>query len=236
MAKKITDLVVKAIPAETDILTGVDLTELETRNQNFQTTVSGLTERLKDNFMIIPVGGYGSLFYFDGTDYVAIPIGEEDRVLKSDGLKPVWSTAGDEGVTSVAAGNGMNFSEITMTGSVTLGTPTTLTGSTTNAVTLNSHTHELTITTDDIPGLATVATSGSYNDLSDQPTIINDKNFEQSFLSTDNITVNHNLNKYPSVLVIDTAGYEIVCSVQHANKNTCIVTLNNNETGIITCN
>ncbi|MCP4667586.1 MAG: hypothetical protein GY849_14615, partial [Deltaproteobacteria bacterium] len=48
------------------------------------------------------------------------------------------------GVTSIAAGNGMNFTTITTTGSVIMGTPTTLTASTTNAVTATSHTHSIT--------------------------------------------------------------------------------------------
>lgn len=47
-------------------------------------------------------------------------------------------------VTSVAAGNGMNFTAITGSGSVTLGTPSTLTNATTNAVTTTSHTHAIT--------------------------------------------------------------------------------------------
>lgn len=47
-------------------------------------------------------------------------------------------------VTSVSAGNGMNFSTITASGAVTMGTPSTLTAATTNAVTANSHTHAIT--------------------------------------------------------------------------------------------
>ena len=47
-------------------------------------------------------------------------------------------------VTSISAGNGMDFTTITGTGSVTLGTPSTLTASTTNAVTTTSHTHQIT--------------------------------------------------------------------------------------------
>lgn len=46
-------------------------------------------------------------------------------------------------VTNIAAGNGMDFSSITTTGTVTMGTPTTLTGSSTNATTTTSHTHQL---------------------------------------------------------------------------------------------
>jgi hypothetical protein len=49
------------------------------------------------------------------------------------------STAGT--VTSVASGNGMNFTTITGTGTVTMGTPGTIDGSSTNATTATSHTH-----------------------------------------------------------------------------------------------
>ena len=48
------------------------------------------------------------------------------------------------GVTSVSAGNGLTFTTITETGSVTLGTPGTLTSTTGNNVTADSHTHAIT--------------------------------------------------------------------------------------------
>jgi hypothetical protein len=44
-------------------------------------------------------------------------------------------------VTAVNNGNGMNFSNFTTSGTITLGTPSSLTLSSTNAVTTNSHTH-----------------------------------------------------------------------------------------------
>jgi microcystin-dependent protein len=47
-------------------------------------------------------------------------------------------------VTSVSAGNGMNFTAITGSGSVTLGTPSTLTSATTNSVSGTTHTHAIT--------------------------------------------------------------------------------------------
>lgn len=47
-------------------------------------------------------------------------------------------------VTSVAAGNGMSFTTITGTGTVTMGTPSTLTSSTSNNLTATSHTHSVT--------------------------------------------------------------------------------------------
>ena len=47
-------------------------------------------------------------------------------------------------VTSVASGNGMNFTTITGSGTVTMGTPSTLNTTTTNATTATSHTHVIT--------------------------------------------------------------------------------------------
>ena len=52
--------------------------------------------------------------------------------------------ADGQGVTSVSAGNGMNFTTITGTGPVTMGTPGTLTSATTNGVSATSHTHNIT--------------------------------------------------------------------------------------------
>jgi len=51
--------------------------------------------------------------------------------------------AGTGTVTSVGNGNGMNFTTFTTSGTVTLGTPSTLTKSSTNAVTTSSHTHAI---------------------------------------------------------------------------------------------
>jgi len=53
-------------------------------------------------------------------------------------------TTGTGTVTSVGSGNGMNFTTFTTSGTVTLGTPSTLTAATTNALTANSHTHAIT--------------------------------------------------------------------------------------------
>jgi hypothetical protein len=53
-------------------------------------------------------------------------------------------STGSGTVSSVAAGNGMNFSTITSTGSVTLGTPSTLNTTTTNLVSGSTHTHAIT--------------------------------------------------------------------------------------------
>jgi len=57
-----------------------------------------------------------------------------------------WVAAGSGSgtVTSVSAGNGMSFTTITSSGSVVLGTPSSCTNATTNAVTSSSHTHAIT--------------------------------------------------------------------------------------------
>lgn len=53
-------------------------------------------------------------------------------------------TTGTGTVTSVGSGNGMNFTTFTTSGTITLGTPSTLTAVTTNALTADSHTHAIT--------------------------------------------------------------------------------------------
>ncbi len=71
--------------------------------------------------------------------------GTAGQVLASDGDGTFsWVDAGAGGtVTSVTAGNGLSFTEITTSGSVTLGTPSSLTVSGDNSVTATSHTHRV---------------------------------------------------------------------------------------------
>lgn len=73
----------------------------------------------------------------------------ETNILYIDALGKISSGATSGGgsgtVTSVAAGNGMAFTTITSTGSVTLGTPSTLTLTTTNSVGATTHCHALNI-------------------------------------------------------------------------------------------
>ena len=72
------------------------------------------------------------------------------------------ATANTGTVTSVSAGNGLNFTTITGTGAVTLGTPSTVTNATTNSVTSTSHTHALTLTKADITALGIPAQDTVY--------------------------------------------------------------------------
>lgn len=39
-------------------------------------------------------------------------------------------------------------------------------------------------------------------------------------------TINHNLNKFPSVSVVDSAGNEIISEVKYIDLNTCIISMN----------
>lgn len=38
--------------------------------------------------------------------------------------------------------------------------------------------------------------------------------------------VTHNLNKYPTVTVIDSAGNEVICNIEHIDTNNCIISMN----------
>lgn len=38
-------------------------------------------------------------------------------------------------------------------------------------------------------------------------------------------TINHNLNKFPSVTVVDSAGSEIIVGVRYVDSNTCVIDL-----------
>ena len=77
------------------------------------------------------------------------------KYLKTDGTSVSWqdvAAAGVGTVTQVNSGNGMNFTAITGTGAVTMGTPSTLTTSTTNAVTATSHTHSVSFPVTSLKG------------------------------------------------------------------------------------
>ena len=66
-----------------------------------------------------------------------------NNITMSDWEQLLFPSGGGS-VTAVQAGNGMDFTDITTSGNVVLGTPDTLTDSTTNAVSTTSHTHQVT--------------------------------------------------------------------------------------------
>jgi hypothetical protein len=63
-----------------------------------------------------------------------------------------------------------------------------------------------------------------------------DKNYVQNFTTSSTVSVNHNLNKYPSVTVIDSAGDEVQGEVIHTNMFQLTVKFNAPFSGRITCN
>jgi len=66
------------------------------------------------------------------------------NVINSGIINSVYTNPQSVGtVKQVSKGNGMNFTDIIESGTITLGTPSSLTTSTSNAVTTNSHTHAL---------------------------------------------------------------------------------------------
>ena len=87
----------------------------------------------------------GALDIGNGTGFTRTTLTAGTGVTVTNGVGSISIAAVNNGtVTSVASGNGMNFTTITGSGTVTMGTPSTLTTSTTNATTATSHTHEIT--------------------------------------------------------------------------------------------
>ena len=85
------------------------------------------------------------------------------------------------------------------------------------------------------------ATSNNYNDLSNKPSIngvilvgnktgaelgiVNDKNFVYvQATSSDVWEIEHNLDKYPSVTVVDSGGSVVVGEIVYINKNNVRIT------------
>jgi len=79
------------------------------------------------------------------------------KFLTTDGTTISWGTvsAGAAGVTSVSAGAGMNFTTITATGAVAMGTPSGLSSSTTNSASGSTHTHFVTFPVTSLKGQST---------------------------------------------------------------------------------
>lgn len=63
-----------------------------------------------------------------------------------------------------------------------------------------------------------------------------DKNYTQEFTALSVVSATHNLQKYPSVTVINSAGDEVVGSVEYTDINNIIVTFTAPFTGRLTLN
>lgn len=88
-----------------------------------------------------------------------ILIGSGDiPIITLNGVNIIGGLGDKDFVNYISAGNGITTNLVGTTSknvTVTLGTPSTLTGATTNAVTTNSHTHQITVTKTDV-GLSNV--------------------------------------------------------------------------------
>jgi hypothetical protein len=89
--------------------------------------------------------------YVNGVRKDTVWDSKQDNLVSGTNIKTVNSNSllvsGNVAVGTVTAvnnGNGMNFTNITGSGTITLGTPSTLTASTSNGVTTSSHTHAIT--------------------------------------------------------------------------------------------
>ena len=65
---------------------------------------------------------------------------------------------------------------------------------------------------------------------------IADKTFVQYFTALDSLLVKHDLNKYPSVTIVDSAGDEVEGSIDYVDVNTITVNFAYPTSGLISCN
>ncbi len=89
-------------------------------------------------------GGTGIASYTAGNYINALNSTTLQQRTPAEVRADIGAGTGDGTVTSITAGSGMNFTTITGSGTVTLGTPGTLTDVTTNGLTATSHTHAVT--------------------------------------------------------------------------------------------
>lgn len=76
----------------------------------------------------------------------------------------------------------------------------------------------------------------SYDSRWAEPSELADKNHITNFTISNEVNVNHNLNKYPAVSVIDSAGDEVIGEVYYLNTTQLVVSFANPFSGKITCN
>lgn len=76
------------------------------------------------------------------------------KVLQTDGANVSWQTvtSGTSGVTSITAGSGLTGGTITSSGTIAMGTPSTLTKTTSNIAQSGTHTHAVTFPVTSIKG------------------------------------------------------------------------------------
>jgi hypothetical protein len=63
-----------------------------------------------------------------------------------------------------------------------------------------------------------------------------DKYFEQAFTNLSSVVVNHELNKKPSVTVINSAGDQVIGEVEYHGLNSLTLTFSSSFSGTVVCN
>lgn len=92
------------------------------------------------------------------------------------------------------------------------------------SVSAKSNIHHDDLTGRNLPNQHTIE---SITGLSEALAEVSDKTFvfEQG-IASDTWEINHNLNKYPSVTLVDSANTQFVAQVVYTDKNNCVVYMN----------
>jgi hypothetical protein len=92
--------------------------------------------------------------------------GQANKILQTNGTNVSWATvaAGSSGtVTSVTAGDGLSGGTITTTGTISMGTPGSLSATSTNSASGSTHTHAVTFPVTSVKGASSDSQSGTGN-------------------------------------------------------------------------
>jgi len=131
------------VPLTTSVLAGLGLSGGGTLDQN--------------RTLYLDINGMPTASY-DPLDYVAIY-----DVSGSTHAKVTLATLIGELAVDITAGNGMDFTTITSTGSIDMGTPTTLTKTTTNSASGTTHEHQLNLNTFNLSDIGDVTVTPITN-------------------------------------------------------------------------
>ena len=173
-----------------DATIDVDLNELTTSTTNAH----------GDYFVVVDSG--------DGAQY---KLTKANIALSGFNNDSGW-TSNTGTVTSVSAGNGMNFTTITSSGSVVLGTPSDVTQSSTNSVSATSHTHAWSHTSssnwDSAWTHANGSTGADHTYINQSVTTGSTPSFAGLTLTSDIDMNNHSITEVNSITINDNGDNE----------------------------
>jgi hypothetical protein len=140
---------------------------------------------------VTPTTTKGDIIVENGSNAVRLAVGTNNQVLTADSSEATgvkWATpAGGGTVTSISAGDGLDFTTITDSGSVTMGTPGSITGSSTNAVTTTSHTHAIDDASTTQQGVVELATTAEVTTGTDATRAVTPDALNDGYQGTSNI-------------------------------------------------